>query len=203
MPDSARTHDPLSDAGISNNPQHVCPWWLGYLLASPVRRIFNNPRKILAAHVQPGMTVLEPGPGMGFFTIELARMVGGAGRVIAVDIQPKMLRALRRRAERAGVLDRIEIRQGLPDSLGLGDLAAAVDFTLAFAVVHELASAATFFREVAGVSKPGARILLVEPKGHVTASKFDDELRAARDAGFILLDTAEKRKNTALLERRM
>jgi ubiquinone/menaquinone biosynthesis C-methylase UbiE len=175
---------------------------VSYLLASPVRRIFNNPQKILAGHVRPGMTVLEPGPGMGFFTIELARLVGGSGRVIAVDIQPKMLDGLKRKTARAGVLDRVEIRQGLPDSLGLGDLAAAVDFTLAFAVVHELASAATFFREVADVSKPGARILLVEPKAHVTASKFDDELRAARDAGFLLLDSPEKRKNTALLEKR-
>jgi hypothetical protein len=77
-----------------------------------------------------------------------------------------------------------------------------VDFTLAFAVVHELTSAATFFREVADVSKPGARILLVEPKGHVTASKFDDELRAARDAGFVLLDSPEKRINTALFGKR-
>jgi ubiquinone/menaquinone biosynthesis C-methylase UbiE len=37
------------------------------------------------------MTVLEPGPGMGFFTLELARRVGAPGRVIAVDIQPKMI----------------------------------------------------------------------------------------------------------------
>jgi tRNA A58 N-methylase Trm61 len=147
------------------------------------------------------MTVLEPGPGMGFFTIELARMVGGRGRVIAVDIQPRMLKALERRAARAGVLDRVETRQALPDSLGLANLASAVDFTLAFAVVHELPSATTFFQEVAGASKPGARILLVEPKGHVSASKFEEEIRGARDAGFVLLDSAEKQRNTALLEK--
>jgi len=201
MPDSADLHDTVSDVRTSNKPQHVCPWWIGYLLASPVRRIFNSPQKVLAGHVRPGMTVLEPGPGMGFFTIELARMAGGSGRVIAVDIQPRMLAALKRRAARAGVLERVEIRQALPDSLGLGDLEAAVDFTLAFAVVHELPSAATFFREVADVSKPGARILLVEPKGHVKAPKFDDELCAARDAGFIPIGVSEKRQNTALLEK--
>jgi tRNA A58 N-methylase Trm61 len=148
------------------------------------------------------MTVLEPGPGMGFFTLELARMVGGTGRVIAIDIQPRMLEALKRRAARVGVLDRVETRLALPDSLGLADLASAVDFTLACAVVHELPSATTFFQEVAGASKPGARILLVEPKGHVTASKFEEEIRAAGDAGFVLLDSAEKRRNTALLEKR-
>jgi len=76
---------------------HVCPWWLGPLLASPVRKLVQDPARILAPHVREGMTVLEPGPGMGFFTIELARRVGPRGRVIAVELQPRMLAGLRRR----------------------------------------------------------------------------------------------------------
>ena len=148
------------------------------------------------------MTVLEPGPGMGFFTLELARLVGGSGRVIAVDIQPRMLDGLRRRAAKAGVLDRLDARLAAPDSLGLADLAGVVDFTLAFAVVHELPAAAPFFREVAAASKPGARLLLAEPAGHVTASAFDVESRAALDAGFAPVDTPSlSRSHAALLER--
>ena len=69
----------------------VCPWWLGYLLASPLRRLMQDPVKVVAPYVREGMTVLEPGPGMGFFTLELARLVGPSGRVVAVDIQPRML----------------------------------------------------------------------------------------------------------------
>jgi len=104
-------------------------------------------------------------------------------------------------AARAGVLDHVETRQVQPASLGIGDLGAAVDFTLAFAVVHELPSPASFFREVASVSKPAARLLLVEPKGHVTPSEFENELRAAREAGFLPVDTGGNRgPNTALLE---
>jgi len=91
------------------------------------------------------MTVVEPGPGMGFFTLELARLVGPSGRVIAVDVQPKMLAELRRRAAKAGVLDRIEARQGPGDRMGLNDLNGQADFALAFAVVHELPSAGKFF----------------------------------------------------------
>ena len=189
-------------ASSATRPHSVCPWWIGYLLASPIRRIFHNPAKILAGHVRAGMTVLEPGPGMGFFTVELARLVGSTGRVIAVDIQPRMLEALRRRAAHAGVPDRVETRLSQPDSLGLADLAAKVDFTLAFAMVHEVPSADTFFREVARASKPGARVLLVEPKGHVTASQFEDELRAARDAGFTPQPAAPVGRNhTSLLEK--
>ena len=130
------------------------------------------------------MTVLEPGPGMGFFTLDLARLVGPSGRVIAIDIQPRMLNGLRRRAAKAGVQERLDARLVTPDSLGLADLAGMVDFTLAFATVHELPAAAPFFREVAAASKPGARVLFVEPAGHVTAIQYDAELQAARDAGF-------------------
>src|SRR5271157_556509 len=161
----------------------VCPWWLGYVLASPLRRLAQDPVKLLSPYVRAGMTVLEPGPGMGFFTLDLARLAGGSGRVIAVEIQSRMLDGLLRRAAKAGVLDRLDTRLATADSLGLEDLAGVVDFTLAFAVVHELPAAAPFFREVARVSKPGARLLLAEPVGHVTASLFDAELQAARDAG--------------------
>jgi SAM-dependent methyltransferase len=180
----------------------VCPWWLGYVLASPVRRMFQHPAQVLAGHVRPGMTVLEPGPGMGFFTLELARLVGGSGRVIAVDIQPRMLDGLRRRAAKAGVLDRVDARLAGPDSLGLTDAAGVVDFTLAFYMVHELPSAAAFFGEVAQASKPGARLLLVEPAGHVTPSSFDAELQAAREAGFTMVESPPvRRSRTALLEK--
>ena len=51
----------------------VCPWWLGYLLASPLRRLLQDPAAVIKPYVRGGMTVLEPGPGMGFFTVEVAR----------------------------------------------------------------------------------------------------------------------------------
>jgi tRNA A58 N-methylase Trm61 len=192
----------MSKMEVSGRAHRVCPWWLGYLLASPVRRIFNPPGKVLAAHVREGMTVLEPGPGMGFFTLELARLVGGTGRVIAVDVQSRMLEGLRRRAAKAGVLDRVDARLAASDSLGIADLAGVVDFTLAAAVVHELPAAASFFREVAAASKRGARLLLVEPMGHVAAPLFDAELQAAREAGFTLVEPPSvRRSRTALLEK--
>ena len=62
----------------------VCPHWVGYLLINPLRNLFENPNKILGPFVQEGMTVLEPGCGMGYFTLPLARMVGPKGRIVAV-----------------------------------------------------------------------------------------------------------------------
>ncbi len=202
MQESVQLPDHPESVRAFDRPQEVCPWWLGYLLASPLRRIFHRPDRILAGLVSPGMIVLEPGPGMGFFTLELARMVGSTGLVVAVDLQPRMLEGLRRRVARAGLLDSVEMRQARPDSMGLSDLKSAVDFTLAAAVVHEMPSADWFFTQAAYVSKPGARLLLIEPRGHVTAARFDAELRAARDARFTVVALGDvPRSHSALLEK--
>jgi ubiquinone/menaquinone biosynthesis C-methylase UbiE len=151
---------------------HVCPWWMGNLLASPLRRLGQNPRTILEPHVHAGMTVFEPGPGMGFFTLELARLVGDKGQVIAVDVQPKMLSALARRARKAGLQNRIILREPVGKRMGVDDLIGQCDFVLAFAVVHELPDAASFFQEVSSVLKvkgncswPSLRGMLISKVG--------------------------------------
>ncbi len=163
--------------------RRVCPWWCGYFLLGPVRRWFQDPAKILGPHVTPGMTVLEPGPGMGFFTLELARLVGPAGRVVAVDVQERMLAALRRRAERVGVASQVETRLATETRLGIDDLAGGVDFALAFAMVHELPDPMLFFREVRMALRPTGTMLLAEPRGHVSEAKFALTLDEAAAAG--------------------
>jgi len=183
--------------------QHVCPWWLGYFLASPLRRLFEDPEKVLAPYLREGMTVLEPGPGMGFFTLDLGRLVGPSGRVVAVDVQPRMLSSLKRRAARAGLLERVDARLAAPETLGIVDLAGAVDFTLAFALVHELPAVEPFFAEVAMASKLGAGLLFAEPAGHVKPAKFEAELEAAIHAGFELVERpAIRRSHAAYLKRK-
>jgi cyclopropane fatty-acyl-phospholipid synthase-like methyltransferase len=147
------------------------------------------------------MTVLEPGPGMGFFTLPLARSVG-SGRVIAVDLQEKMLAALRRRATKGGLIQRIETRLAAPDSLGIADLTGKVDFVLAVAMVHEVPSAEAFFRQAADALAPGGRLLLAEPAGHVSRAKFADELNAAASAALVVTSRpAIKRFHAAVLAR--
>src|SRR5271157_4551629 len=164
----------------------VCPWWLGYWLICPLRLYWQSPREILAPYVHEGMTVLEPGPGMGHFTLELAHLVGSSGRVVAVDVQPK-------------ILDRVEARVARPESMGIADLDASIDFTLAFAVVHEFPDAGRFFAEVAAASKPGATVLLAEPSGHVKAAAFDSQLHAAATDGLTLVDRPSIRRSHAAL----
>ncbi len=138
---------------------------------------------MLAPYVSPGIWVLEPGPGMGFFTIPLARLVGPSGRVVAADVQPKMLRALEQRAAKAGLKDRVVTRQAQADSMGVSDLAGRIDFVLACAVVHEAPSGFSFFAQTAEVLKAGGTVLFAEPKGHVGAKMFQAQLEAAAQAG--------------------
>ena len=183
-------------------PHSVCPWWVGYLLLTPLRRFAHDPRKIAGPYVRAGMTVLEPGPGMGFFTLDLARMVGESGRVIAPDVQPKMLERLRRRAAKAGLLPRIDVRLAQPGSLGISDLAGSVDFELAFAVVHEMPAADSFFRESYEALKPGARLLLSEPSGHVKPAEFEAELAAAARAGLEIESRPEIRRSQSVVLRK-
>ena len=178
--------------------ERVCPWWLGYLLASPVRRwMMQSPEMLLAPYVREAMTVLEPGPGMGFFTLPLARMVGPKGRVVALDVQHKMLQGLRRRAQKAGILPRIETRLVPTDSMQIDDLNGAVNFVLAFAMVHELPSAERFFAETASALRTDGVLLLAEPAGHVSPDAFESELEAARKAGLEVVSRPQIRRSLA------
>lgn len=136
---------------------------------------------------------------MGFLTLDLARLVGGSGRVVAVDIQQKMLDGLKRRAIKAGCIDRIDARLASAESMGIEDLAGTVDFTVACAAVHEFPGAPAFFQQAAAASKSNARLLLLEPKGHVEAADFESELQAAFAEGFQLVDRPTIRSNHAAL----
>jgi 2-polyprenyl-3-methyl-5-hydroxy-6-metoxy-1,4-benzoquinol methylase len=179
--------------------EHVCPVWVGHLLASPVRRLFQSPEKILEPHVAPGMTALDVGPAMGFFSIPLAKMVGPAGRVVCVDVQAAMLEKLKARAAKAGVADRIDARLSADGSFGISDLEGRVDFALAFAVVHEMPNAGVFFAAAFGALKPGAKLLVAEPMNHVSAEAFEATRGAALAAGFAALSPPHIGRSRSLL----
>ena len=168
----------------ASEEKHVCPVWVGYLLASPLRKIFQNPRTILAPYVTPGMRVMDIGSAMGFFSLPLAQLVGPAGHVISVDLQQEMLDALRRRARRANLDDRIEPRLCTLESLAVDDLAGRIDFAVVFAVVHEVGDSSRLFAQIRAALKPAGRVLFAEPKGHVTEPAFRKSIAAAEAQGF-------------------
>ena len=149
------------------------------------------------------MTVFEPGPGMGFFTLPMAQMVGPNGRVLVVDIQPRMIETLRRKAQRKGLANRVECRLADASGMGIKDLAGKVDFVLAFAVVHELPDAKEFFTESFDALKLGGRLLFSEPSNHIDGSEFGQSLDHARKAGFELesIPTIKSNQSAVLIKK--
>lgn len=80
------------------------PEFLANLIDNPLRRRFQPPNEMPIRHnIEPGMTVLEVGPGNGRYTIETARRVGSTGKVLAIDIEPKMIERVNRRAQVKGI----------------------------------------------------------------------------------------------------
>jgi ubiquinone/menaquinone biosynthesis C-methylase UbiE len=176
----------------------VCPWWLGYLLASPLRRLLQNPEAIMRPYVREGMTVLDVGCGMGFFSLPLAKLTGATGKVICVDLQEKMIKGLLRRAEKAGLSERIDARIS-QNSLKLNDMAGKIDLALLFALVHEVPDKERLFSEVYATMKRAGILLLAEPTGHVSKSDFEKTVSVAHSAGFEVLQQLEIRRSRAVL----
>jgi ubiquinone/menaquinone biosynthesis C-methylase UbiE len=164
---------------------HVCHWRHAYWFDNALRRLFQNPERLVGPYVRAGATVLDVGCGMGFFSIAIARLVGDAGRVIAVDLQPQMLNVLMRRARRKGVAERIHTQACTADSIGVTGL---VDFALAMWAVHEMPDMAHFFGEVRACLKPGAKLLVAEPKLHVGRTGTEETIGAAEAAGLRLVE---------------
>jgi ubiquinone/menaquinone biosynthesis C-methylase UbiE len=186
--------------GSQNQATHTCPVWIGYLLASPVRRLFESPGKMVLPLVRPGDRVLELGPALGFFTVPLARAVGPQGKVICVDVQRGMLDRLGRRLQKRGLLDHVELRRCSHDDFGLGDEHGRCDLALALHVVHETAQPAATLRTLAACLRPGGQLLLVEPAGHVSREAWQAEVAALAQAGLVRVPhpRAEGRKLLAL-----
>lgn len=162
---------------------HVCPIWVGHLLLNPLRKLFENPDKILGPFLKPGMCVLEPGCGMGYFTLPMARMVGPKGRVVVVDLQSGMLEGVERRAKKAGLAGVIETRLAGDRELGVEDLEGRVDFAAAIHLVHEVPDPLMFLRELGRALKPEGRLLLIEPRFHVKVKEFKKTLELVERAG--------------------
>jgi 2-polyprenyl-3-methyl-5-hydroxy-6-metoxy-1,4-benzoquinol methylase len=178
--------------------KHVCPWWLGYLLLIPFRRLRHNPEKILETYIKPGMTVIDYGSAMGYFSLPMARMVGNEGKVFCFDIQEKMLEKLVKRARKSG-LENI-IKPMLVENNETSDgINGTADFALLFFVAHEVPDQNLLFRNLAAMLKPGALLLFAEPAGHVKLSDFEQSVSYAEKSGFAKSKLLKIGKNYSIL----
>lgn len=177
------TEPQTEDAMEIQRDHHTCPVWIGRLLVSPLRRLVENPSKILAPFVSPGSTAIDVGTAMGFHSMDLARLVGPQGRVICLDIQQKMLDGLVKRARRKGLDGVIEARLCSQESLMLDEFDGAAELVTAFNVIHETAYPDRFIGECAAALKLGGHLLVVEPRGHVSSDDFAQTIATAEKTG--------------------
>jgi ubiquinone/menaquinone biosynthesis C-methylase UbiE len=168
----------MPDRNDRNN--HVCPVEGAGILDYRIRRWLQDPQKILRPYIEEGMTVLDIGCGPGFFSIDVAQMVGRSGQVIASDVQEGMLRKLREKIQGTELEERITLHQCEENKVGVS---VNVDFVLAFYVVHEVPNPKQFFKEIKSILKPNGQVLIVEPPLRVSKKAFEETIRKARDAG--------------------
>jgi len=155
-------------------------------LDNKLRRWFQNPQLILKPYLKEGMTVLDIGCGPGFFSIDMAKMVGKSGRVIASDLQEEMLNKLREKIEGTELEKRIIMHRCEKNKIGVSD---GVDFVLAFYVVHEIPNKENFFAEIKSILKPNGKVFVIEPPLHVSKTAFEGTIKIALDAGFISIES--------------
>jgi ubiquinone/menaquinone biosynthesis C-methylase UbiE len=133
--------------------------------------------------IQPGECVLELGPGPGAFTVEASKRLGPQGRLVAVDIQPRMIELVARRAREHG-LTNVEARVASAYEMPLDD--ASVDRAFLVTVLPEIPDHTRALRELHRVLKPGGLLSVTEEFSDPDYRFAFETIRCVEAAGFRL-----------------
>ena len=167
---------------MNEDKNRVCPVELANSLDNKLRRWLQNPQKILSSFVKEGMKVLDVGCGPGFFSVELAKMVGPGGKVYAADLQEGMLQKIRDKIRGTSLEKIIQLIKCEEDKVVIPE---KVDFILAFYMVHEVPDKNKLFTTLKNFLKENGELLIVEPKlFHVSKKEFVSTLNKAEAIGF-------------------
>lgn len=162
-------------------------------LEDPSRDAWQQPEKVMAKlALTPGQSVADLGSGPGYFTLRLARAVGPAGKVYAVDISSGMLDYLEKQA-RADHQTNIQTVLAEPHNPRLP--AASVDMIFICDTLHHIPDRATYYPLLIRALKPGGRLVNIDfykrslPVGPPVQMKIPKAqmIREAEAAGFHLV----------------
>lgn len=159
------------------------PRLLAQILDHPLRLKYRGPTATLGPFgLAPGMSVLDLGCGTGLFTAEMARQIGPAGTVYAVDIQAELLAQARQRAQEAGVAARSQFHHSGAYRLPLAD--ESIDIAILIATFSEIPNSMLALEELRRVLKPGGRLGISEELPHPAYLPAPLVRRQVDDAGF-------------------
>ncbi len=124
------------------------------------RETEEQPQLVIdALEIQPGQTVADLGAGSGYYSFRIAPLVGPAGKVLAVDIEPAMLEVIAQRTRREQVANIATVRSSAQDP---NLPARSVDLLFMVDVYHELEYPYEVMTKVRAALKPGGRVALIE-----------------------------------------
>ena len=157
-PQSAAPADPPVVRGTHGNPSDLDAYVARLL--DPARDEWQRPAEVLnALALKRGQSACDIGAGPGYFTLRLAEAVGPEGRVYAVDVEPQILTALRRRLGEAGAANVVPIL-GLPGDPLLPP--AVCDVVLIVDTYHHFPDGPAYLRRLARALRPGGRIVNID-----------------------------------------
>ncbi len=164
------------------------PHQAAFLLDNPVRRLLANPGRLADALELTGTeTVLELGPGPGFFSIEVAGRLP-SGRLELFDIQPEMLDKARRKLDRFGHRN-VGFHSG-DAGAGLPFPDDTFDVAFSVSVIGEVPDKAGCLRSLARVVKPGGSLVFLESFPDPDRLSAPELRELAEPAGFSFRDSA-------------
>jgi ubiquinone/menaquinone biosynthesis C-methylase UbiE len=175
-----------------------CPAALSWLVDNPIRRRYMRPVPDRIG-IRPGECVLELGPGPGAFTLNAAQRAAAEGRLIAVDIQPKMIAQVEQRVREAG-LTNVETHVASAHALPLDD--GSVDRAFLITVLPEIPDPARALAELYRVLRPDGVLSITEEFYDPDYLFLPETIRLVEAAGFcfeerfgnVLVYTANFRK---------
>lgn len=170
----------------NDRDSRVCPVERAGGLDNFVRRFLQNPRKILKPYISKGMTVLDLGCGPGFFSVEMAKMLDGSGKVIAADLQQGMLDKVSKKIKGTELEQRIELHKCEDTKISVTE---NVDFILVFYMLHEVPDQEGLLAELKSILKPGGKIYIIEPKIHVSKKSFEVMIDKIKSMGFEVINS--------------
>jgi SAM-dependent methyltransferase len=159
-----------------------CPASLDWLVDNPIRRWYMQP-VLDRVGIRPSECVLELGPGPGLFTVEAARRVGPEGRLIAVDIQPKMIAQVEKRVREAGLTN---VETHAADAYHLPLENESVDRASLVTVLPEIPDQSRALAELHRVIKPGGLLSITEEFMDPDYPFAFETIRRVETAGFSL-----------------
>lgn len=162
-----------------------CPASLSWFVDLPIRRRYMRP-VLDRVGLKAGETVLELGPGPGAFTVDAARRLGPNGKLIAVDIQPRMISQVEERVRKEG-LTNVETHVAGAYDLPIED--NSVDRAFLVTVLPEIPDPVRGLREVYRVLKPGSIFSTTEEFSDPDYPRRQTTIQWAEAAGFELTET--------------